>query len=173
MGSEPGGWNSSSCSQLSCWGGLGLSPPNPTCLPCTPSLQPSHWVVTPMAGSLWPSACPETTNQHLISCLCSGHVLPGRQEVQLSPLHFSLLLPDCCLADRGWSESCSSPLEHSLPFQSGFCHTFHKHFLYPSSKASIKMLARPGFEASLCRFGSEPSLTTLHAVFQPLVSFPP
>lgn len=40
MGSEPGGWNSSSCSQLSCWGGLGLPPPTPPAsrvpLPCSP-----------------------------------------------------------------------------------------------------------------------------------------
>lgn len=115
---------------------------------------------------------PRTINQHPL-CLCSGDVLLEGRRLN-SPLWISfLVLSGSCISGRGLSEFCSSPLEHLRAFWAWSHHAFHKHVLYPSSKASIKMLARPRSEASLCRFGSEPSLPTLHAVFPPLVPFPP
>lgn len=99
---------------------------------------------------------------------------PSKGRTLNLPLWISfLLLSDSCISGCGLSEFCASPLKHSCPVQAWPHHTFHKHILDPSSKASIKMLVRPSSEASLCRFESEPSLTTLYALFQPVVPFPP
>lgn len=85
-----------------------------------------------------------------------------------SPLWIScLLLSDSCISGHGLSEFWSFPLEHLCSFQAWSQCAFHKHVLSLSSKASIKTWARPRSEASLCRFWSEASLTTLHAVFPP------
>ena len=128
----------------------------------------SHcWLFVALFPALW------TINQHLFLCLCSGDVLPKGRRLN-SPLWVSfLLLSDSYISGHGPSEFCSSPLERLRPFRAWSHHTFHKHVLDPSSKPSSKTLARPRSEANLCRFGSEPSLTTLHGVFQPLVPFPP